>query len=243
MNLLDPANPGVEWQVVSSVVDYPAGNWAIYGYNNIAGKRLLSSYFSTSSVDGKASAVAAGAGRTMGNFIGNTQYTTGFFPRQVQKLYSRSVDAFTGIETKPCYQINNSTVYDAPTYTEADAAKSLALSNCSNSGRFTLSVWYDGNQNMFQKLSTSNTVQFKATSVEDVANGESGKLYPNPAIDYIHLSETGNYKIYDMQGRLIMNAENKGAAETIDVHKLPAGTYMLRLQTETGNDNYSFIKQ
>jgi len=242
MNLLDPANPGVEWQVVSSVVDYPAGNWAIYGYNNVAGKRWLSSYFPTSSVDGKASAVAAGTGITMGNFIGNTQYTTGFFPRQVQRLYSRSVDAFTGIETKPCYQISNSTVYDVPTYAESDAAKSLAISNCSNSGRFTLSVWYDGNLNMFQKLSTSNTVQFKTTGVEDIANGETGKLYPNPATDYIRLSETGNYKIYDMQGRLVMNGEKKAATETINIEKLPTGNYMVQVQTQAGIMNYNFVK-
>ena len=40
-----------------------------------------------------------------------------------------------------------------------------------------------------------------------------------------------------------MNGEKKTEAETINVEKLPAGAYMLQLQTESGKDNYPFIKQ
>ncbi|HTM64854.1 MAG TPA: T9SS type A sorting domain-containing protein [Flavipsychrobacter sp.] len=243
MNLLNPAAPGAEWEVACIVNDAPSAT-GVYGYNTPAGKRALSSYFSPGSVDERALAVAAGTGTTMGSSpIGNRQYTVGYFPRQTRQLYARVVDAVTGIETRPYYQINNTTLFDYPTYYEADVAKSLAISNCSNSGRGTLSVWYDGNQNMFQKLSMSVSVQFKATGVEDVVNGEHGKLYPNPSTDYIRLNEIGVYKIYDMQGRLIMNGEKKTEAETINVEKLPAGAYMLQLQTESGKDNYPFIKQ
>jgi hypothetical protein len=40
-----------------------------------------------------------------------------------------------------------------------------------------------------------------------------------------------------------MNGEKETGAETINIQKLPVGTYMLQLQTESGDDSYTFIKQ
>lgn len=90
---------------------------------------------------------------------------------------------------------------------------------------------------------TSNTVTM-TTGIEDTKNANKITLAPNPTDNLLKLNAAeaiGNIGVYDIMGKklLTQNGNNKNEA-TIDVHKLPAGTYLLRV-----NDSYNatFIKQ
>jgi len=69
-------------------------------------------------------------------------------------------------------------------------------------------------------------------------------FYPNPVEDILHIQTTETVRqieIFNLQGSLVMVV--KGNATTIDVSRLPAGTYMIRFTTETGVSTQRFVKR
>src|SRR5690606_37426458 len=71
---------------------------------------------------------------------------------------------------------------------------------------------------------------------------EERLLYPNPATETLHLSLSGAYKIYDMQGRLVKSGVNDPAGG-IDISALAKGLYQLNMVTEQiTNLHQRFIK-
>ncbi len=72
------------------------------------------------------------------------------------------------------------------------------------------------------------------------------KIYPNPTKDKLRMSQfgqgvaNGNYKIFDLTGKLILKGENSGE---INVSKLPAGSYLLRLIINDKSTNQLFVKE
>jgi len=60
-------------------------------------------------------------------------------------------------------------------------------------------------------------------------------IYPNPVVDMLHIETTetvSRIEIFNLQGSLVMVAE--GNTTAINVSVLPAGTYVIRIITETG---------
>ncbi len=153
-----------------------------------------------------------------------------------------------GLGNRPDIVMNplGSTISPNQDYFLADASKSFALSNCSNSGEWLLSAWYDGQDDgtgagghIWMKLSpNANTMQFRATPVSTLT-GKKNTLYPNPATNQIFINVSTEYTIYNQQGQRVMKGNcNKG--EAVDITQLPIGNYLL--QTENG-DSFQFTKQ
>ncbi|HRO43808.1 MAG TPA: T9SS type A sorting domain-containing protein [Flavipsychrobacter sp.] len=228
-----------KWQ---TVVTHLSSCWE---YNNTS---ATGSDISTSLLAGghfMSTAIAAGIGAVGAepNNIGNMQYTPGYFewwgiaapPLSTSiNYYARAVDAATGTVTDPDYYvINTGSVYSSTTgqYCEADASNGLALSNCSNSGDYLLSVWYDGDDvsavgSIWYKVS-GNTLpmQFKIGRVASI-DGTKG-VYPNPAKDKIYLDQAeGAYAIYNLMGAIVKQGKLQ-QNEGIDIATLPVGTYVL----------------
>ncbi|MFA5620764.1 MAG: carboxypeptidase regulatory-like domain-containing protein [Weeksellaceae bacterium] len=67
-------------------------------------------------------------------------------------------------------------------------------------------------------------------------------VYPNPSQGrfWIELEENANVTIYDMYGRLLLS-EKKEAGKSMIEHSIPAGTYILQVQTEKGNASEKLI--
>ena len=68
------------------------------------------------------------------------------------------------------------------------------------------------------------------TTVEGIADLELANLtvYPNPTMGMLHFGQTvDEVQVYDMQGRLVATG-NK--AQSIDLRKVPAGTYLLKVK-------------
>ena len=69
------------------------------------------------------------------------------------------------------------------------------------------------------------------TSTKNVAEETKGlKVYPNPAHDFIRISEGDvlqNYEIYDLNGQLVRRLQLIDSADVIDVSGLKKGAYLL----------------
>jgi hypothetical protein len=69
-------------------------------------------------------------------------------------------------------------------------------------------------------------------------------LYPNPAQQTVQINseaQTGIMKVYNIQGAVMMQQIWK-AGEAINISKLPAGSYIVELQSSKGNEREKLIK-
>src|SRR5690606_33360665 len=125
-----------------------SANSPAWSYNDkvVGGTDISTSVLSWANI--KSTAVAAGLGFNYGinAAIGNDQYTGGYYDwSNTISNYARAIDKVTGVAIDPdYYQINDQPMWGMPDYNLADVSRGLALSNCSNSGDYILSAWYDG---------------------------------------------------------------------------------------------------
>ena len=73
------------------------------------------------------------------------------------------------------------------------------------------------------------------------------RLWPNPATDKITIeSEEGfpikSVAVTDMQGQLITVLPGSDVRHTLNIHKLPAGTYIAHIDTKAGISDVKFVK-
>ena len=90
--------------------------------------------------------------------------------------------------------------------------------------------------------SRSNVADNQGVGIQnhDPSNGADIKVYPNPATDLLTISsENGstihNVKIYDLQGKLILNIQNDYSK--IDISQIKSGLYIIQITTES-QDQY-----
>src|SRR5690606_6723655 len=130
--------------------------------------------------------------------IGNQQYTTGFFPRTATDIYERSIDPFTGGVDSRWWQVNCS-----PANYNWDEARTMAVSNCSNSGLNLLTAWFDGANILYKE--SPNAMAFKTTGTANVY-GARLAIYPNPVADKMHIQgvQDSEYRISDITGKNVL---------------------------------------
>ena len=253
MSQFDRTSGAARWQIAVSIATV-AGR-QVLGYNDLTvGGTDMSSLLAVlypvppwTGYQAMGACVAAGIHPSYSPNIGNQQYTVGFYPWQHDSIYARDVSAMTGTLLTPvqCYQINS---VGAPLDYNWDLNQSLAVSNCSNSGRDLLSAWCDG-ANMVYKYSSPNVMAFKpgrSTSVNLAGNARSGGApYPNPVKDMLFVSGSGqsDYTVIDIAGRVLLRG-TCAAAGPIDVSRLHPGIYLLRT-SKHGNplESVKFTKE
>ncbi|QXU51067.1 BspA family leucine-rich repeat surface protein [Chryseobacterium sp. D764] len=153
--------------------------------------------------------------------------------------------------------------------TIANAALNLAALNCENYSK-TLLGWADNPNtannvalgpvtgfkyasNVADKrdilinkgwIMTGDTVGNCLLSSSDLKLNKKLSLYPNPAVDDIHiegLKDMKSYKIYDASGRLVK--EGNPNNDMINVSSLPKGNYILQLILKEKTISSKFIKK
>jgi polyhydroxybutyrate depolymerase len=86
--------------------------------------------------------------------------------------------------------------------------------------------------------------QFITTSVADIKNNSSTiNLYPNPANDKLNVTSESkilSLQVLSMDGRIL---QTNTLSNTIDIHALANGIYILSVNTEKGNPTRKFIKE
>lgn len=94
--------------------------------------------------------------------------------------------------------------------------------------------------------SPSRVTTFNETpaSINEKINNIASKVYPNPCSNVLNIETATNAKfmatVYDVTGRQVIAPSHQSS---IDVSSLTNGLYMLRLNTEEGQQTVSFIKQ
>ena len=88
----------------------------------------------------------------------------------------------------------------------------------------------------------------KGTGITDVEKAQSISVYPNPANDRLYVetltqTQTMTVEIYDVYGRQQKLSAISGQQSVIDLSKLNAGIYFIKINTEEGNIVKQFIKQ
>lgn len=88
------------------------------------------------------------------------------------------------------------------------------------------------------------TFKDKTTSINEKINNIASKVYPNPCSNVLNIETASTAKfmatVYDVAGRQVIAPSHHSS---IDVSSLTNGLYMLRLNTEEGQQTVSFIKQ
>lgn len=99
--------------------------------------------------------------------------------------------------------------------------------------------WISGDYGEIAHYSNNTGIQ------NPLSTNKSVSVYPNPVVDFIYLkseSEISNAKIYDFAGNCVRNTSLL-QGNKIDVRKLPAGIYFIKLPDLDKSNNLRFIKQ
>ena len=77
------------------------------------------------------------------------------------------------------------------------------------------------------------------------SQAECVSVYPNPAISLVTVENeqaVDSYEVYDMTGALVLRHQVSAKSFGIDVRELPAGTYLLKMNTEGQVQTRRFVK-
>lgn len=89
-----------------------------------------------------------------------------------------------------------------------------------------------------QRASLINSNACEALSFSDTEKTEKINLYPNPASQYISIASpfviVDEMEVFDVSGKLVISKKNIQTKEKIDIRKLSAGIYYVRLYSKGG---------
>lgn len=84
----------------------------------------------------------------------------------------------------------------------------------------------------------------QSTSINEVKNNIASRIYPNPCSNVLNIEAANNShfmtSVYDLTGRQVIAPSHQNS---VDVSALSAGVYVLRLNTEDGQQVSTFVKQ
>ncbi|MFA6932825.1 MAG: T9SS type A sorting domain-containing protein, partial [Bacteroidales bacterium] len=84
-----------------------------------------------------------------------------------------------------------------------------------------------------------------ALSINNVENNASFGVYPNPANDFVTISEANGaeVKVIDMLGRTLISKVVKSTNETISINDLQTGMYMIQIVKDGQTSSQKLIKR
>ncbi len=95
---------------------------------------------------------------------------------------------------------------------------------------------------------TSNCATVSTIGLNEVSINTSLQVYPNPAVNMIHVvstsSEIISYAVIDITGRVVLtkSLDNKATELNVSLDSINQGTYMLEVHTSEGKAYKSFVK-
>ncbi|WP_426485152.1 DUF7619 domain-containing protein [Flavobacterium sp. 2] len=105
-------------------------------------------------------------------------------------------------------------------------------------------IYFDYN---FPILTNKATSTFKALGTQDFEFSQYFNIYPNPVKDVLTINtkketEKQAIYVYDMLGQLVIAVPHAENVSNIDVSRLQAGNYILKIKTNSGITAAKFIK-
>jgi hypothetical protein len=83
-------------------------------------------------------------------------------------------------------------------------------------------------------------------AVNDVAAKNKLNYYPNPVVDFITInndSKIRNVEVYNMSGQKLINETINAEKGSVDMRKVPAGVYILKVNSEKNSQSLKIIKK
>lgn len=96
---------------------------------------------------------------------------------------------------------------------------------------------------IISNLSKDNAENISAISSKEVTRSLDVKIYPNPASDILYVksvSKINGVEVFDMSGKKINVLLSN---DQINVRNLPAGAYIINIETKDGKSTKKFIKK
>jgi hypothetical protein len=110
----------------------------------------------------------------------------------------------------------------------------------------TAYIYFDSNPAIITNTAL-NTIAWPASVNGTATNSGNINVYPNPVSDNIYIESfgklNGSAQITDISGKLIQGTELSGNKTKMDVSKLPAGVYLLRINSNDQSVVEKLIKQ
>ncbi|TCN55337.1 T9SS C-terminal target domain-containing protein [Flavobacterium circumlabens] len=106
-------------------------------------------------------------------------------------------------------------------------------------------IYFDYN---FPILTNKETSTFKTLGTPDFEFSNYLALYPVPANDILNIHNTQNLEIksleiYDLLGQIVIAVPNAQSVSSIDISKLRAGNYFIKVKSDLGSSSMKFIKK
>jgi hypothetical protein len=108
----------------------------------------------------------------------------------------------------------------------------------------TANIYFDYN---FPIVTDPATTTIQTLGTQDFEFSNYFTVYPNPASTTLNLSvkngiEVSSINIYNTLGQLVLAIPNAQTVSAIDVSRLTAGNYFIKMNTDKGTSNTKFIK-
>lgn len=115
-------------------------------------------------------------------------------------------------------------------------------------GQCEIGLWSDANANNWSNLDNVELFSTTVTTTRATATAATRRPYPNPATDRLTLLlpagvAEATATIYSLTGKLVLRQQLQAATPTVDVARLPAGLYHVRLESKGYSDIQQFVKQ
>lgn len=138
----------------------------------------------------------------------------------------------------------------SPVFSSATDLHLLASANASLDNKATpvaeVTVDADGNA---RNATTPDLggYEFSATlAVQDAVKTAKINYYPNPVIDYLHITDVNRIKsveVYNTAGQRISTSEINATKGSVDMSNLPSGMYLVKINSEKTSQNVKVIKK
>jgi hypothetical protein len=118
----------------------------------------------------------------------------------------------------------------------------------SNNGAYA--PWLDSGANLDPLDAPFQLYGTEVLGVDDQAINNAISVFPNPAVNEIHISNSNglnlqNAEIYNIQGRLMQTVDlsSMGTQETVSVASYAAGVYLVKINGANGSATKRFVKK
>ncbi len=182
-----------------------------------------------------------------------SSYTISITPKWTSTSYNEGYAVFIDYNQDGDFSDAGETVYTkaASKTTTVSGSITIPTSALTGNTRMRVSMKYNGIPTACETFSYGQvedyTVNIKTagtvSSLADVKVNNSISIYPNPVKDILNISTSGNYsyQIYSESGQMVMSGES--TEKTVNVQKLTAGLYVIKITQDGKTTNHKLIKK
>lgn len=154
--------------------------------------------------------------------------------------------SWTQINPGANYQYVVDTLSTTPPAGTAINANNTRIKNLKAGKTYYVFVRTDCGSGVFSAWASTSFFTNWATEIHTTTTNDDIKAYPNPAANYIYIQNPSTQPSYitirDARGQTVQSATISRNQGTIDIHKLPAGFYILSVANNNSIKQFNIVK-